>query len=120
MSFCCCLSCIFSSILLTIFLFILLTLYIRLRLTVRYLSLRAFEFRLTVGSDFDSKYWNRLDPSISTLEIDLKSESISNILNTNRHNSTRFSISILEIESNCQEIKNYVILLRISILNFKF
>jgi len=55
--------------------------------------------RLIVGSDFGSNFWNRLDPTVSTLEIDPKSESVSNILKSNRSDSTRFSISILEIES---------------------
>ena len=44
--------------------------------------------RLTVGSGFDSNYWNRLDLTIPTLGI----------------------------ESNCQEIENYVIMPRITIL----
>ncbi len=76
--------------------------------------------RLTVGSGFGSKYWNRPDPSISTLGIDPKPESIPNILDTNRHDPSRFLVPILEIESNRQEIENYVILPRISIFGFKF
>ncbi len=36
--------------------------------------------RLTIRSDFDSNYWNRFDPTILILEIELKSKSISSFL----------------------------------------
>jgi len=77
-------------------------------------------YRLIVGSDFDFNFWNRLDLTILTLGIDSKSNSISIILELNRLDSTRFSIPILGIELSCQEIENYVIMLRISIFGFKF
>ncbi len=70
--------------------------------------------RLIVKSSFDFNYWNRFDPTISTLEIDSKFESISIILKSIRFDSSRYSIPILEIESNCQETKNNVIMPRIT------
>jgi len=76
--------------------------------------------RLTVGLGFDSNFWNRPDPTIPILEIDPKLESIPNILEPNRLDSTRFSVPILGIELNRQEIENYVIMSRISIFGFKF
>ncbi len=72
--------------------------------------------RLTVGSGFGSNYWNRPDSTIPTLEIESKFESISIFLESIRSDPSRFSVSILEIESNCQEIENYIIILRITIL----
>ncbi len=63
--------------------------------------------RLIVGSGFGSNFWNRFDSTIPTLEIDLKFDSISIILKSNRFDSTQFSISTLEIESNCQERQEY-------------
>jgi len=74
-------------------------------------------FRLIVGSDFDFNYWNRFDPTILTLEINLKPKSISIILKSIWFNSSRYSISILGIESNCQEIENNIIIPRIN--NFR-
>jgi len=68
--------------------------------------------RLTVGSDFGSNYWNRPDPTVSILEIDSKPELVCANLKSIRLDSSRFSISILEIESNCQEIENNVIMSR--------
>ena len=57
--------------------------------------------RLTVESGFGSNYWNRLDSTISILEIDSKPKSIYIILKSIRFDSSRYSIPILEIESNC-------------------
>ncbi len=59
--------------------------------------------RLIVGSGFDSNYWNRLDSTILILGINLKLKLISTFLKSIRLNLSRFSIPILEIESNCQE-----------------
>ncbi len=75
-------------------------------------------YRLIVGSSFDSNFRNRLDLTISTLEIDLKLNLISIILELTRLDSTRFLILILGIESNCQEIKNNIIILRFSIFRY--
>jgi len=86
----------------------------------KFRDLKTIENRLIVESNFDSNFWNRLDSTIPILEIDLKLDSISIIFKSNQLDSTRFSISILEIESNCQEIENYVIMSRISIFEFKF
>jgi len=74
--------------------------------------------RLIVGSGFGSNYWNRLDSTIPTLEIDSKFNLICANLESTRFNSNRYSISILEIESNCQEIENNVIMSRVTILRF--
>jgi len=79
------------------------------------LSIDLVIIRLIVESNFDSNFRNRLDSSISTLEIDLKFNSISTFLKSNQIESSRFSISKIEIESNCQEIENNIILLRFSI-----
>jgi len=57
--------------------------------------------RLIVGSEFDFNFWNQFDTSISTIEIDSKSNSIRANLKSTRFDSSRFSILILEIESNC-------------------
>jgi len=76
-----------------------------------------FIYRLTIGSDFGSNYWNRPDSTISTLGIDLKFELIPIILRSIQLDSSRYSISILGIESNCQKIENYVIMSRIT--NFR-
>jgi len=68
--------------------------------------LKVFEFasnRLTVRSGFDSNFRNRPNLSISILEIDSKLDSISIILKSTWFDLTRFSISKLEIELNCQE-----------------
>jgi len=62
-------------------------------------------YRLTVGSGFGSNFWNRPDPTVPTLGIDSKPKSVPNILDTNRYDPSRFSIPILEIESNRQEIE---------------
>jgi len=75
-------------------------------------------YRLTVGSGFGSNYWNRPDPTIPTLGIDPKPESIPIILEPTRPDPSRYSILILGIESNCQGIENYVIMPRIT--NFRF
>jgi hypothetical protein len=56
--------------------------------------------RLIVGLSFDSNFRNRPNLTILTLEIDLKLDSISIILKSIQLDLTRFSISILEIESN--------------------
>ncbi len=64
-------------------------------------------FRLIVGSGFGSNFWNRLDSTISILEIDSKFNSIPIILEPNRLDSTRFSIPTLGIESNRQERQEY-------------
>ncbi len=61
-------------------------------------------FRLTVGSGFGSNFWNRIEPTVPTLGIEPKPDSIPIILESNRHNPTRFSVPILGIESNRQEI----------------
>jgi len=74
--------------------------------------------RLIVGSSFGSNYWNRLNSTISILEIDSKLDSIRANLKSTRFDSSQYSISILEIESNCQEIENNVIILRVTILRF--
>ncbi len=80
-------------------------------------SLYSVSLRLIVGSGFGSNYWNRPDPTISTLGIDPKPKSIPIILESTRPDSSRYSISILGIESNCQGIENYVIMPRIT--NFR-
>ncbi len=67
----------------------------------------CYIIRLIIGSDFDFNFWNRPNLSISTLEIHLKSDSISIILELNRLDPTQFSIPTLEIESNCQERQEY-------------
>ncbi len=59
--------------------------------------------RLIVGSSFGSNFWNRPDPTILTLGIDLKPNSISIILKLNRLDSTRFSILTLKIKLNRQK-----------------
>jgi len=74
--------------------------------------------RLIVGSGFGSNYWNRFNSTISTLEIDSKFFSIRANLKSTRFDSSRYSISILEIESNCQEIENNVIISKVTILKF--
>jgi len=74
--------------------------------------------RLTVESGFDSNFRNRLDSTISTLEIDSKLDSILIIIKLLRFDSTRFSISILEIESNRQKIENNIIMSRFSIFEY--
>jgi len=71
--------------------------------------------RLIVGSDFDSNFRNRLDSSISILEIDSKFNSISTFLKSNRIESSRFSILKTRIELNHQEIENNIILSEFSI-----
>ncbi len=63
--------------------------------------------RLIVGSGFGSNFWNRFNSTVSTLEIDPKSDSVSIILKPNRFDPTRFSVSTLEIESNRQERQEY-------------
>ncbi len=68
---------------------------------------KSIKRRLTIRSSFDSNFRNRLDLTILTLGIDLKSNSISIILESIRLDSTRFSISILGIESNRQECQEY-------------
>jgi len=75
-------------------------------------------FRLIVGLDFDSNYWNQFDSTIPTLEIDSKLNLVRANLKSIQFNSSRYSISILEIESNCQEIENNVIMSRVIILRF--
>ncbi len=67
----------------------------------------CYIIRLIIGSDFDFNFWNRPDLSISTLGIDSKSDSISIILELNQLDSTQFSITTLEIESNRQERQEY-------------
>ncbi len=67
---------------------------------------------MAVGSGFGSNFRNRPDSTILTLEIDSKLESIFIILKSTRFDSNRYLILILEIESNCQEIKNNVIMSR--------
>ena len=89
---------------------------IELNLVNIIVCLLSNKHRLTVGSDFGSNYWNRFDPTISTLEIESKFESISIFLKSIRSDSSRFSVPILEIESNCQKIENYIIMSRITIL----
>jgi len=76
-----------------------------------------FVVRLIVGSGFGSNYRNRPDSTISTLGIDPKPKSISIILESIQLDPSRYSIPILGIESNCQEIENYVIMPRIT--NFR-
>jgi len=68
--------------------------------------------RLIVESSFDFNYWNQFDSTIPILEIDSKFKSICLNLKSTRFNSSQFSISILEIESNCEEIENNVIMSR--------
>ncbi len=68
--------------------------------------------RLIVRSGFGSNFRNRPDSTISTLGIDSKPESISIILESTRLDSSRYSIPILGIESNCQGIENNVIMPR--------
>jgi len=68
--------------------------------------------RLAVGSDFGSNFRNRPDPTIPTLEIDPKPESISIILESIRFDPSRYSVLIVGIESNCQGIENNVIMPR--------
>jgi len=58
-------------------------------------------YRLIVESDFDFNYWNQFDSKVSTLEIDSKPKLISIILKSIQLDSSRYSIPILEIESNC-------------------
>jgi hypothetical protein len=77
-----------------------------------------FYYRLIVESSFDFNFRNRLDSTISILRIDSKFNSISIILKSTRFDSTRFSISILEIESNCQKIENNIIMLRFFIFEY--
>jgi len=79
-----------------------------------------FISRLTVESSFGFKYWNRPDPSILTLGIDSKLNSIPIILKSNQFDSTQFSISTFEIESNCQETKYNVIMPRITNFRTKY
>jgi hypothetical protein len=76
--------------------------------------------RLTVGSGFDSNFWNRPDPSIPTIGIDSKPDSVRANLESTRLDSSRFSIPILGIESNRQEIENYVIVPRVTIFRIKY
>ena len=71
--------------------------------------LQLVKSRLTVDSIFDSNFRNRIDPTIPTLGIESKPDSIPTILESTRPDPTRFSIPILEIESNRQEIENDVI-----------
>jgi len=76
--------------------------------------------RLIVGLDFGSNYWNRLDPTIPTLGIDSKLDSIRANLKSIRFNSSRYSVPILGIESNCQEIENNVIMSRYTKNSIKY
>jgi len=73
--------------------------------------------RLIVELGFGSKCWNRPDPSVPTLGIDSKPDLVRANLESIRLDPTRFSVPILGIESNRQEIENYVIMPRIT--NFR-
>jgi len=73
--------------------------------------------RLTVGSGFGSNFGNRPDPTVPTLGIDPKPESVPTILEPTRPDPTRFSIPKLGIDPNCQEPENYVITPRITIFS---
>ena len=68
--------------------------------------------RLAVGSGFDSNFRNRPDPTVPTLGIDPKPESIPIILEPIRSDPSRYSVLTLGIESNCQGIENNVIMPR--------
>ncbi len=74
---------------------------------IKSLKYCSLEIRLIVRSDFGSNFRNQLGLSISILEINSKFNSISIILKLTRFDSSRFSISILEIRSNCQEYQEY-------------
>ncbi len=76
-------------------------------LYIKSLKYCSLEITLIVRSNFDYNFRNQLDLSISILEIDSKFNSISIILKLTRFDSSRFSISILEIKSNCQEYQEY-------------
>jgi len=67
----------------------------------KWLYLVSIKIRLTVKLDFDFDYWNRFDLMVLILEIESKVKLISIFLKLIWFNSSRFSISILEIESNC-------------------
>ncbi len=57
--------------------------------------------RLNVKLGFGPNFRNRSDLTILNLGIDPKFKLISIVLKSTQFDSTRFSISILEIESNC-------------------
>ncbi len=79
-----------------------------------------FNNKLIVRSNFGFNYWNRLDLIVLILGINLKLKSISIILELIRFDLSRYSIPILGIESNCQEIENNIIISRITNFRTKY